>query len=286
MILIFAFVNIFVAVGQTQNENITNYWALVIGISKYQNEASGLNTLKYADNDALEVERALLRSGWKKEQIKCLINDAATKSEIDSAVCGWLRHVQKNDLLVLFWAGHGYPDFLDSQKVYFACYDTDLKNPWTGYRMDKLVSRIKEHGIKNVVIMADSCHAGKIITRAGEKALSVKPYVMNVPTNKDIPQGWIFMAATETDRPTVEDKAWKNGAFTYCLLKGLNGDACETSGDQTKKRVVTLGELKTYLEKQMPIETYRVSGVKINPVITTNTSDPKIWDIGFNITEK
>ncbi len=264
----------------------SKYWALIIGVSQYKNKASGLNTLNYADNDALEVKRALLEMGWKKNQVKFIINEAASKTMINDVVNGWLRNVQKNDLLFVFWAGHGYPDFLDSQKVYFACYDTDLKMPWTGYRMDKLVDRIKEHGIKNVVLIADTCHAGKIITRSGEKALSVNPYIENILKNKNIPKGWIFMAATETDRPTVEDKSWKNGAFTYCLLNGLRGKADGASDHGVKDGNVSLGELKVFVEVQMPLVTKRVSGIIINPIITTNTSDKKIWDINLNNMEK
>ncbi len=42
----------------------------------------------------------------------------------------------------LILAGHGFPDPDDPEKVYFATYDTDIKIPATGYRMDRV-----PHGI-------------------------------------------------------------------------------------------------------------------------------------------
>jgi len=53
------------------------------------------------------------------------------------ALKSWLTKVGPDDQVILFWAGHGYPDPDDPEKVYLATFDTDISIPVTGYRMDE-----------------------------------------------------------------------------------------------------------------------------------------------------
>ncbi len=43
--------------------------------------------------------------------------------------------------------------------------------------------------------------------------------------------------------------------------------------------IVTMGELKDYVNTSMPDETQEVLGVAKRPVIATSTSDPDIWKL-------
>ena len=89
------------------------------------------------------------------------------------------------------------------------------------------------------------------------------------------------MVGADSDRTAVEHSSWKNGAFTHCLLKGLSGEADGFESSGAKDGVVTMGELKTYMNSTMPEETHKVLGVAKHPVITTNTGDPDIWNISI-----
>ncbi len=46
-----------------------------------------------------------------------------------------------------------------------------------------------------------------------------------------------------------------------------------------KDNMVTMGELRAYLNSVMPDETLRILGVAKHPVITTSTGDPDIWKL-------
>ncbi len=70
-----------------------------------------------------------------------------------------------------------------------------------------------------------------------------------------VPKGWVFMVSAETDRKAVEHSAWRNGAFTHCLLQGIMGKADGFQGADLKDGTVTLGELRAYLLTSMPDET-------------------------------
>jgi len=98
-----------------------------------------------------------------------------------------------------------------------------------------------------------------------------------------VPKGWIFMVGADTDRQAIEHSSWSNGAFTHSLLKGLNGEADGFQSAGAKDGIVTLGELKEFMNISMPEETHKVLGVAKRPVITTSTGDPNIWNITFDV---
>lgn len=256
-------------------------YAVIVGISKYE-YADGilLSELAFADRDAEDFANLLLRMGWDESRVKLITNGQATLRNIKIAMESWLAKAGSQDLIVLYWSGHGYPDTEDPTKVYFACYDTDVGIPATGYRMDHIRSSLEEKAAKNVIVLADTCHAGKLVTR-GSREISIIPHLSKMSDQQGIPKGWIFMVSAESDRLAVEDNAWSNGAFTHCLLEGLSGKADGYVSSGASDGVVTMGELRSYLSNVMPAETQKVFGVAKRPVIVTNSGDPAIWNLSL-----
>jgi hypothetical protein len=250
-------------------------WAVVIGVSKYK-YANGkdLTNLNYADDDALKFKKSLLKLGWDEDHIKCLTDKEATKKNIEEALSGWLTHAGSNDLIVFFWSGHGYPDPADMRKVYFACYDTIISKPYTGWRMDKVVEALKERNARNVVVIADSCHAGKLATKGDEKGIAVRPFIEQLKKEKAVSPGWIYFTSSSPDRKAIEDKTWKDGVLSYCIINGLSGKA-----DLNRNGSVSMRELKSFLEAAMPDQTYRVLGAARHPVILADSGDESIWNL-------
>lgn len=264
-----------------QGDKIQNSWCVVVGISTYQ--YSGKDTfdnLIFADDDARAFAKTLHGLGWADDHIKLLTNQEATQRNIMIALESWLTKAGPDDQIVLFWSGHGYPDPEDPEKVYFACYDTDIRIPATGYRMDRVRTALEESNAKHVILLADTCHAGKLITR-GDKGLSIVPQINKMNREKKIPKGWIFMVGADTDRQAIEHTSWTNGAFTHSLIKGLSGEADGFQSAGAKDGIITMGELKDYMNVSMPSETQTVLGVAKRPVITTSTGDPGIWNMSF-----
>ena len=257
-------------------------YAVVVGISKYKYSGQGgLTNLIYADDDAREMARMLKMLGWPDSRIKLLINEQATKRDIEIALEAWLSKAGKDDLIVLFWSGHGFPDPEVPERVYFACYDTNTYIPPTGYRMDKVRIALEEREARNVVVFADTCHAGKLITRGGEKGISIVPHIEKMRRERNIPAGWIFMVGADSDRLAVENSSWTNGAFTRCLVEALSGKADGFESVGPNDGTVTMRELRAYLNTTMPDQTQKVLGVAKRPVITTSTGDPNIWNLSL-----
>lgn len=254
-------------------------WAVVIGISKYNYSGqNGLTNLIFADDDAKAFARVLRNLGWSESHIKLLVNEEAIKRNIEIALESWLTKAGQNDQIVLFWAGHGFPDPEDPEKVYFACYDTDILIPVTGYRMDKVRAALEERKVKNVILLADTCHAGKLITR-GDRGISIVPQIDKMRREKRVPKGWIFMVGADTDRQAIEHTSWRNGAFTHCLINGLSGEADGFESIAPKDGIITMRELRAYLNTAMPDATQKVLGVAKRPIITTSSGDSDIWNL-------
>ena len=262
-------------------------WAVIIGISQYQYSGqNGLTNLIFADNDAKSFARTLLKLGWNENNIKLLVNKDATQRNITIALESWLSKAGPNDQIILFWAGHGYPNPEDPQKVYLATYDTDISIPATGYRMDRVRSILEEIKSKNVILFADTCHAGKLITRGNERrGISIIPNIDKMAREQKIPKGWIFMVGADADRQAIEHTSWTNGAFTHSLIKGLNGEADGFQSAGLKDGIVTMGELKDYMNISLPNETQKVLGVARRPVIMTSSGDPDIWNLTLQATQ-
>lgn len=250
-------------------------WAVLVGISEY--ESPSFSRLSYADADAEAFSEELRRLGWPRGQIKLLTNKEATKRNIGIALEGWLTLASTDDLILLFWAGHGYADPANARNVYFACHDTDLSSPPTGFRMDRVRNIIDERNARNVILVADTCHAGKIITRGDGRGAKLVLDVMR--KDGKVPKGWIFMVGASTAQESVEHPAWSNGAFTYSILQGLRGEA-DGNGGLLDGRV-TMGELKAYVLETMPDITRRVLGVAKHPFIISDVGDQAIWELSL-----
>ena len=74
-----------------QRYDVSQSWSVIIGISKYKHSGqNGLNNLIFADDDAMGFARVLSNLGWSESHIKLLVNEEATKRNIEIALESWL----------------------------------------------------------------------------------------------------------------------------------------------------------------------------------------------------
>ena len=82
-----------------------NKWALLVGVSHYP-KAYGWNDLA-ADNDLLIVNDVLKKQGFAEERTTILSNEKATKANIMAAFKVLSQKIQKGDVVVFLFSGHG-----------------------------------------------------------------------------------------------------------------------------------------------------------------------------------
>ena len=236
--------------------------AVVIGISDYKHRGKwNLTNLRYAARDAQALAGWLGDSqGGRFDEVHLLTDADATTRNVKIALREKLRSVQRDDMVLVFWAGHGTPDPHDLRALYLLTHDADPEHlPATAYAMDEFKADIGKLRSERVLLVADACHSAgisdpKIGVRGieenkmveGLRGITVAPTVTSDGGSAG-PMRMIFTSC-ETNELSREnaDLGGGHGVFTYHLLEGLRGEADRRANWGNGDGNVTLGELVEY----------------------------------------
>jgi hypothetical protein len=226
--------------------NASDVVALVIGVESYQS----VNKALYANTDAKQFHNLMRNTvGVGAENIKTLSNEKASRSEILSAFKFWLpSHVQKGKTHVyVFFSGHGLRSDEDAQKYWLPTDankgllgETAIAERWVMAELQKL-------NAKSVTVFLDTCDSG--MTRRGEpldvysRGVQLKPSPASVST---VSGNLTVFSAAAANQAALSADEFKQGIFSYFLIKGLSGDA-DTDGNQR----ISSGELIDYLSAKV-----------------------------------
>lgn len=139
------------------------YWALIIGIDKYQHAPK----LESAVKDAKDVRDVLVeRYGFTKDRVMELFNEQATGPKIQNALYQLGRHAGKDDSIFIYYAGHGQYDE-DGRLGWWVPVEAQPKDPGTFIPNASVRDYIQGMNAKHVYLVADSCFSGTLFgTRA------------------------------------------------------------------------------------------------------------------------
>ena len=232
-------------------------WAVIIGISEYKD--SRIPSLRYASADAKAFYNWIIspKGGqFSPSRVKLLLDKDSTTNEIKDALFVWLKQALEEDIVTLYFAGHGSPESPDSpNNLFLLTYDTKFDYiAATGFPMWDIETALKRFiRAKKVIVIADACHSGGIgdefnVARRAARGIGVNPISSGLQTLTQIGDGIAVISASDNKQFSQEGKQWGggHGVFTYFLLKGLAGDA-----DYSKDNRVTLGELIPYVSEQV-----------------------------------
>lgn len=130
------------------------YYGLIIGINNYKS----LQKLKSANNDAREVAKLL--AGKYNFTITLLLD--ATRSDIVLALDEIRLKLTENDNLLIYYAGHGILDD-EANEGFWLAADASEKNTLNWISNHKITATLKAMRAKHVMVVADSCYAGKMV---------------------------------------------------------------------------------------------------------------------------
>lgn len=193
-----------------------NYYAVVIGIEKYQS----LPSSDYSKADATLVREHLKALGFADRNIEFIADEKATYSGIRKAVESWLpRRVSNNSKVVVYFAGHGAPE-PQSGDSYLVPYDGDPNYLLeTGYPLRRLYEKLEGLPAKEVIVLLDACFTGsggRSVLAQGARSLV---RVEKIDLKKD---NIAVLTSTQGSQISTSSQEKKHGLFTYFLLKALN----------------------------------------------------------------
>ena len=216
-------------------------FALIIANTEYNDP--GLPQLNAPSKDAEDFARVLRSPGLCAfDEVDIVLNQ--TEHVVRDSIYSFFNQAKKDDLLLLFFSGHGIRDDLGT--LYLAVKDTDrFRLPITAISKDFVLSVSDRSRTKRQVIVLDCCNSGAFAegTKAeigGSMGMTraLEGYGRFILTASDAVQ-----FAWEGNKVIGEtDKS----LFTHFLVKGLEGEADIDSDGR-----ITVDELYDYAFDQI-----------------------------------
>ena len=222
-------------------------FGLVVGVSQYS--SPGIRGLRYADADARMVAE-FLRSpdgaGIPDSRMRVLLNGDATRANILAAFRSFLASTTRNDLVVIYFAGHGVTS-PERSATYFLSTDADLADLARSAVDQAEITSLLADKVKagKVVFFLDACHGGGLgltgVRMRGAGTVLSDKLLTELLTRKN---GTAFLTASRAMEQSQEGERWGggHGAFTWRLVEGLR-----KAGDLNQDGRVTIDELAEYV---------------------------------------
>nr|MBI3614096.1 ankyrin repeat domain-containing protein [Nitrospirota bacterium] len=220
-----------------------NRYAIVVGIESYRTK---LPKADFAAHDAQTMKDYLTKGmGFSEENVALLVNENATRTDIEKYVEHWLpNRVEKDSTVFIYYSGHGAPN-AKTGDAYLVPYDGDPAFvEATGYPLKRLYEQLGKLPAKEVVVLLDSCFSG-----AGGRSVIAKgmrPMVLSVENPVLAGGKTLVLAASKGDQVSSTYDQKGHGLLTYFFLKGLRGEA-----DTNRDGSVDLAEVYDYLKPQV-----------------------------------
>lgn len=231
-------------------------WAVVIGISQYADRS--VPALRYADDDARAFRDFLLSpasgmGGFQADHIRFLENERATYRQIRLAFRDFLKAATDDDVVFIFFAGHGAPDPERPQDLYLLAYDTEAESiAGTGFPMSEVSDAIHRTYARTIVSFVDACHSAGVSGDVRLRALDNPINSAFLARARESLGVQVSFTASQVNQYSQEGAQWGggHGVFTYYLLRGLQGEA-----DEDGDGIVTLGESLEWTRDRVRRET-------------------------------
>ncbi|MBW4479585.1 MAG: GUN4 domain-containing protein [Tolypothrix brevis GSE-NOS-MK-07-07A] len=230
--------------------------ALLIGVSKY---GEGIPPLSSALNDVEAMQRVLQNPSLGDfDQVEPLLNP--TDSEMRRAIQKLFKQAAKDDLVLLFFSGHGITN--DDGHLYLTTRIT-TKDDFEATAVDANFIQGQSNNCyaKRQVLILDACYSGAIAQ--GWKTKSV-----GVDIKKQLgAEGRVILTSSSATQTSFEQEGLPLSLYTQYLVEGIETGAADTDNDGN----IHVQELHAYAKAKV-----QAVKPKMTPVIILDRE-------GFNI---
>jgi WD40 repeat protein len=230
---------------------------LTVAVNSYRD---GDLQLSYSVPDAKAIADSFKGKGDKlfgKIFVHQLFDAQVTKAGLEKAFAEIGKQTGRDDVFVLFVAGHGITGIKDGA-YYFIPYDFRYTGEDAvikqGVSMDDFKGYLANVNALKSLILLDTCNSGSFA-----EAITSRGMVEKTAINKLARAvGRATIVASSKSQVALEGYEG-HGAFTWTLLDGLKGKAADGSGK------ITINGLATYVEELLPQITYKKWGFEQIP---------------------
>ena len=262
-------------------------YLVVVASEKFKNSDFDLS---YALKDAGDVANTMANSkSFKNIYVKKLYNKSFVEDTVNN-LKNFFSAAGINDLVMVFYAGHGYLDA--DLSYYFPTYYTDFSDPKiNSVAYNSFEKLFKEMKPIRKLMFIDACFSGEVdadeikpgngdkTKKDSTRSASSKMFSQSTALEmskaifSDLRQnsGATVISSAGGTEAAYEDEKWNNGLFTYCLINGLKNLKADINHDKK----VTLIELQKYVSE----EVNRISEGKQTPTyrVENTVLDYELW---------
>lgn len=194
-------------------------FSILIAIEDYS--AGDIKRVLFAQNDVEAFAEALNAVGYKHSNQQVLINEAATKTSIESVLQTTIESLTADDSLIFYYAGHG---FCDATSNYLTCHDTrrsDLAR--TSVQIQWIFDLFNKSDCNKVAMFLDACHSGAL---ASEDMRDIVGELTESELQKffDGSEHCVCFASCRTGQKSFASRPNKHGAWTFNVLEAFRGN--------------------------------------------------------------
>jgi tetratricopeptide (TPR) repeat protein/uncharacterized caspase-like protein len=264
----------------TSNPDDIRLWAVLIGVSRFKYGDQDLDgnlipNLRYADNDARELynflrspEGGSFRDEREGGNMILLTDEDATKSNVEGALAK-LKQSKPNDFFLIFIAAHGMiagendpATGASIETPYFVLHDTDPRDfKRTAMPMEYFRGLVSKIPARKGMVLSDTCNSAGVQLTGRSSGSTSRVNARYITEMSSIETGIGFIWSAGQFETAREPLYLGHGAFTYCLLEGLRGNA-----DMNQDAKVTFNEIAEYLREEVP----KITEDKQHPYYSTN----------------
>jgi WD40 repeat protein len=224
-----------------------------VGINQYKNPRMSLN---YAKPDAKSFTDVMSERGtlFKNVELHTLYDQEASRANILKKLEELSDKIQPEDVFIFYYAGHG--SMVDNQFFFIPTESLRLYD-LNSLKTDAIDASTLQDKFKNIkalkqLIIMDACQSGGSVELLAMRGASEEKAIAQLSRSAGIH----VMASAGSEQFAAEFAELGHGMFTYLLLKALAGDA----DGAPKDGKVTIYELKSYLDDQVPEMTRKLKG--------------------------
>jgi WD40 repeat protein/uncharacterized caspase-like protein len=243
-----------------------------LGVSNYKDTKFNLT---YAAKDALDIAQSFANNEeYEKVIVKTMTDSEVTKDKLQE-IRAFLEQAGRDDVVMLFIAGHGVLD--EELDYYYASHDMDFSNPkGRGIKYEEIEALLDGLRALKKIFFMDTCHSGEVdkeelelaeanntqqqagdITfrsvgvgvqqKEGMGLQKTSEMMKELFTDLRKGTGATVISSAGGGEYAMESEQWKNGLFTYCLLKGIQTQEADLNSDGE----IMLSELQRYVQSQV-----------------------------------
>ncbi|MBS1712997.1 MAG: caspase family protein [Armatimonadetes bacterium] len=188
------------------------------GIEKYHD--ASLSTVDFAENDATDFASAWANMGHEVDA-RVLLSDVTTLTRIRVELDDLVGRVGERDVVVLYYAGHG---FRVKDRNRLSAIDTYLERlDDSTIELEDIFRRITSLRAQKAMLFVDACHSGLELlssTRSPTGTFSAEELRMYDRDARAV----VIFASCSSDERSFPYVAARHGYWTSCLLEAISGD--------------------------------------------------------------